>query len=175
MAVKGLDRLKRQLRALPPTLLREVSTGLDQDAGWLSDAIARAAPDPKLAKATGWTGEASAPRGALVSGGTPSARGSALSGAGLRRIVYSGGDDAFWARWTEFGTAAHTIRPKKFNAGGRMTFNSGSGWVSPKVVQHPGARAQPYFYPTIRARKKQLTSRMSRRANKAAKSIAGVN
>ncbi len=32
-------------------------------------------------------------------------------------------------------------------------------------VQHPGARAQPFFFPTVRARKKSLKSRAVRNAS----------
>lgn len=59
----------------------------------------------------------------------------------LRVTVYAGDDDAYYARWVEFGTQAH---------GG-----------------HPGAVAQPFFFPAWRLGAKLATARIRRAISKA--------
>jgi hypothetical protein len=77
------------------------------------------------------------------------------AGAGnLIITIYAGSDEAFHARWVEFGTAPHLN-------GGRFAGSS-----------HPGTAAQPFFYPSYRATRKRAKGRVTRAVNKAAKRIA---
>jgi len=61
--------------------------------------------------------------------------------------VYAGNNEAFYARWVEFGTQAHSIgkgadisRSKRQSRGG----------------QHPGSPAQPFFWPSYRLLKNSM-------------------
>lgn len=63
--------------------------------------------------------------------------------------IYAGGKgsfgDAFYARFVEFGTRPHSIaRPGSEGPG----------------VPHPGARAQPFFFPVFRANRKRVRARI---------------
>lgn len=53
--------------------------------------------------------------------------------------------EAFYARFVEFGTAAHEIRPKGF----KSLFVAG---LFRKVVQHPGAKPRPFMQPAADAK-----------------------
>jgi len=59
------------------------------------------------------------------------------------------GPDTPYAGYVEFGTAPHTIKPKK--ADGVLVFKAGGQTVYAKVVNHPGTRAQPYVRPAFEA------------------------
>lgn len=63
--------------------------------------------------------------------------------------IYAGGKgafgDAFYARFVEFGTRPHSV--------------AGPGSTGPGIL-HPGARAQPFFFPVFRTHKKKVRSRI---------------
>jgi HK97 gp10 family phage protein len=69
--------------------------------------------------------------------------------------IVAGDETAYYARWIEFGTAPH-------ENGGLF-----------KGTQNPGIRAQPFFYPPVRALRRRVKSRITRATRKAAKEIAG--
>lgn len=78
--------------------------------------------------------------------------------------VYAGDDKAFYARWVEFGTQAHSLSkgasaPKR----GRASKGQSTG------TQHPGSPAQPFFWPTYRLLKKSMRTTVKRRLTTAIK------
>jgi len=169
--VQGLDRLNRQLRALPALQAREASRALEQGAGDIADAIHGAAPDAAL-KASVDFGPGAPPSGAILKGGPLTAAQEAKAAHRLMFSVWAGDDTAFWARWTEYGTAAHAIRPKRGSA--VLRFDTASGPAFAQGVYHPGARAQPFFWPSVRARRRAAVARVVRASNRAAKLAAAV-
>ncbi len=75
-----------------------------------------------------------------------------VSGGGKDSLIvtiYAGGKDAggdaFYARFVEFGTKPHFIP---------VAGSEGPG------VKHPGATAQPFFFPVFRANKKNVRARI---------------
>lgn len=52
--------------------------------------------------------------------------------------------DAYWARWVEFGTAAHFIKPKNR----KSLFFAG---LAREVINHPGAKPKPFMRPALDA------------------------
>lgn len=73
--------------------------------------------------------------------------------SGNRAVRIIGGDDkAFYARMVEFGTPPHKIAPKNRKAlqTGDDAFAAG--------VDHPGAEAQPFFFPGYRATRRKARS-----------------
>lgn len=169
MAVKGLDRLKRQIAALPQLQRKAAATSLEQGAAELANAIARAAPADTgdLSASIGWAHAGQAPETSATQAirKTPTARSAALGNEGLAVEVFAGNNVAFYARWVEFGTSPGVRGASTTNPTGR----------SRKVARtHPGSRAQPFFYPTVRALKKRLKGRVVRTANKAAKAAAAI-
>lgn len=147
----GLARLDRKLRRLPEAVTAEIRKAMEA----LADEIVRHAKSlvPKesgdLERSIGWTWGAP-PKGSLTLGKVAS---SAL-GKQLTITIFAGNDEAYYARWVEFGTAAHV------NGG----LFAGS--------QNPGAARQPFFYPAWNARKKEVRKRMRQALRRGAKQVA---
>lgn len=102
--IQGLDRLNRKLAALPAVARAEMEKALAKSADEIV-ALARSlvpVDDGALKASIGWTWGA-APRGAIAL-----ASGSA---GGLTVTVFAGSDEAFYARWVEFGTVKMAARP----------------------------------------------------------------
>lgn len=175
MAVKGLDRLRRQIKALPAAQVAAARAGLEQGAAELANAIARAAPADRgdLSASVGWAQAGQAPKTSATQAirPDPSERRELLGSEGLSVEVFAGNNTAFYARWVEFGTAPSVAGQRmpsrnsdmKQAKGGRKAYRT-----------HPGTPAQPFFYPTVRALKKRMKGRMVRNANKAAKAVAAA-
>jgi HK97 gp10 family phage protein len=172
--VQGLDRLKRQLASLPNSVRAAVDDALAKNAAEMADSIERAAPvaDGDLRRSVGWSQGEPPPTSATgafrIRRKDMSARQGILADAGLLYSVYAGDDVAFYARFVEFGTAPGTKGMKvASNTGGRR---------SRKVARtHPGTRAQPFFFPVIRSKKRLVKNRVARAARKAMKEIAGLS
>jgi HK97 gp10 family phage protein len=73
----------------------------------------------------------------------------------LEAIVTVGNNKVRYAHLVEFGSSPHA-------AGGRFA-----------GAQHPGTKAQPFFFPAYRAEKRRMQSKISRAINKAVKQAAG--
>lgn len=162
MTIKGLSKLQQKLAALPAAVKEEISKAMEQGAQEIVDFARRLVPvdEMTLYESIGWTwGEP--PEGALVL-----ARSKRRQGDGLRITVYAGGGEAFYARWVEFGTAPHNVARGGGTVAGRRSLASGGG------LGHPGARAQPFFFPAYRASRKRIRSRISRATNAAARKQA---
>lgn len=175
MAVKGLDRLRRQIAALPKAQIAAARAGLEQGAQEMANAIARAAPAKTgdLSASVGWSRAGEAPKTSATQAIRPSTseRRELLGAEGLSVEVFAGNNTAFYARWVEFGTAPGKIGERT----GARNSDVKQAKNGRKVARtHPGTQAQPFFYPTVRARKKSMKSRMVRGANKAAKAAAAV-
>jgi HK97 gp10 family phage protein len=167
---KGLGRLLRQLAALPNSVRVELADGLAEEAAEAAEAIRRAAPvrDGDLRASIGWC--AGPPpkvhtNGAFrVSAQDFNAKAHALNDAGLLFTVFAGDDKAFYVRFVEHGTSpAPAGRFKDITNKSRNNLRP-----------HAGTPAQPFFWPTVRARKKGARARVVRRANRAAKAVAAL-
>lgn len=185
--VKGLERLKRQLRLLPNSVRAAMADALEAGAQELVISIRAGAPVlavPQKGRRAGALRDSvnysvgappkTSATGALRMNFSSIEAGQinqALADAGLQYTVYAGNDEAYYARWVEFGTAAST---KGLRVGARATDikQSKNGRIARR--SHPGTSAQPFFYPTIRAKKKPLKSRVIRATNKAAKAVAAL-
>lgn len=126
--VKGLKELGTALQGLPDKLQRNVMrAALRAGAKLVADQARESVPVDS---------------GALrrsVKVGTRVQRGV------VQANVKAGDKEAWYARFVEFGTAAHTIKARD---GGYMMF--GGAWV--RSVSHPGARARPFLRPALDAR-----------------------
>ena len=161
--ILGLAKLDRKLRRLPQVALNEIRTAMEAAAEQIVALARSLAPHGEtgdLQDSIGWTWGAP-PRGSLTLGKI--AR-SAL-GKDLTITIYAGNDKAFYARWVEFGTAAHTIKARNFPAlgpRGRYGYE----------VDHPGATAQPFFYPAFRANRKEVKRKIGAATRRAARKVA---
>jgi HK97 gp10 family phage protein len=185
--VRGLERLKRQLRALPNSVRAAMADAMEDGAREMVTSMRSAAPvlkKPQPGRRAGALrdsinyAQGPAPKtgatGALRLSFDSAAAGlanQALTDAGLVYTVYAGDDEAYYARWVEFGTAA-SVKGERIGARSSDVKQAKIGRKAGRT--HPGTRAQPFFYPTIRAKKKPLRSRVLRATNKAAKAVAAL-
>ena len=163
-SVQGLDKLLRQIAAIPKGVAEAAEYQLSENAYTLADAIKSHAPVATGALAASVSYCAGdPPEGATLGGGQTSNAdplGEALSERGLRYSIFAGDKRAFYARWIEFGTRAGTKGDKVSDKSHR----------SRTVARnHPGTKSQPFFYPTIRARAPQLKASIGRAISQAAK------
>ncbi|MDZ4382805.1 MAG: HK97-gp10 family putative phage morphogenesis protein [Parvibaculum sp.] len=74
--------------------------------------------------------------------------------------IYAGDDDAFYARFVEFGTQGGPAGKKVRDASGRKR----------KLRRtHPGTDAQPFFFPAWRAKRPEIKKRIRKAQRKAVK------
>lgn len=115
----------------------------------------------------------------LSAGGAGRARGSRTGGSAggvikgdpdLTAVITAGDSEGWYARFVEFGTKPHRIEPK--NSQGSLYI--AGRWHPPgKGVDHPGAKAAPFFYGPYRARKKIAKKLVARAVSKAIKEVGG--
>ena len=153
MKFRGVDKLKRKLKAIPVVARQEIHEALQQSAAEMTATARNFAPVDSYAlrNSIGYTfGEYKAENANVrgVSGGGK------LNDKDLTVTIHAGDAKAFYAAFVEFGTAAHTNKGKF----------AGS--------HNPGTSAGPFFFPAYRLVKKRVTSRISRATNKAAKKVA---
>ncbi|WP_262027145.1 HK97-gp10 family putative phage morphogenesis protein [Microvirga sp. Mcv34] len=165
--VKGMDRLRAKLRALPKEAKKEIREALEKSAGEVVRMAKQLAPyeSGDLRNSIGYTFGTYRPdnsnvRGmsATISDGDPD----------LTVTIHAGDKKAWYARLVEFGTAAHTIRSKR--PGGLLNIN---GRLI-EQVSHPGGSPRPFFYPAWRANKRRIRGRLTRATRKAAQKVASA-
>lgn len=150
--VTGTASLERKLRVLPDAAREMIAPAMEASAQDVVDLARSLVPTHRgvLRASIDWTW-GDAPKGSIVLGRVRSTG----RGAGNMQItVFAGNEQAYYARWVEFGTKPHT------NAG------------SHKGTHNPGTAARPFFYPAYRAVKKKVKSRVSRAVTKSAKQVA---
>lgn len=157
--IQGLENLRKKLRALPAEVRKGMADALAQSADEITEMQRRLSHSKRTRDSIGWVfGEP--PQTARLGGKTgrkkPSAAEIEDSRQDLRITIFAGDDEAFWARWDEFGTKPHP-------QGGIF-----------KGTMHPGTAARPFFYPGYRANRKKVKSRVSRSITKAAKKVAST-
>ncbi len=103
--IKGLDRLKRKLKRLPERAEAEIRKAIAASAQEIVEMAKRLVPVDQgdLRDSIGWTWGL-APEGSKILG-------SAKGGAALTATIFAGNDEAFYARWVEFGTTKMTAQP----------------------------------------------------------------
>jgi HK97 gp10 family phage protein len=105
----GASKLNRKLAALPVVAKDEMRKAIAQSAREIADLAERLVPvnSGTLAASIGWTWGAP-PGGSMVL---------AKGGVGdMVATVYAGDDEAFYARWVEFGTAKVAAQPFFYSA-----------------------------------------------------------
>lgn len=126
--------------------MAEIDAALAEGADAVVAMARSLAPEARgdLRRSIGWT-RGVAPSGAMTVSRLTRSR----LGKQLTLTIFAGNDDAYYARFVEFGTAPHV-------AGGMF-----------KGAHHPGTPAQPFFYPAWRAQR-QTIRRLIRAAMKRA-------
>ncbi len=151
--VQGIAELNKKVAAIPKRIERAAKSAMETGAQELVDMMRRLVPvdSGDLRDSIGWTW-GNAPAGAkVIAQSDPDSR-------GLRITVYAGNEKAYYAAWLEFGTAPHNVA----KGGGNKGFKG-------DAHGHPGSRAQPFFFPSYRALRKRVQSRIKRETRKAIK------
>ncbi|MQU69101.1 HK97 gp10 family phage protein [Sinorhizobium meliloti] len=152
--VIGLDRLNRKFALLPMAARRRIREAMEQAANEIVAMMKSLVPSDSgaLKNSIDWTW-GSAPKGALT---IATIRGQGMRNTGSENTItiYAGNADAYYARFVEFGTAAHT-------AGGMF-----AGATIPTIA------ASPFFFVSLRANRKRVKGRITQAANKAAREVA---
>lgn len=145
--VEGLGRLTRKLQLIPSKVIEAAAKSLEDSAEELVQMMRRIAPKDSgdLAASIGWTW-GDAPKGSMVIGTFKSSRraskGATLAQASLMITVYAGGKGP--------GFDAFYARFQEF------------GTVK--------MRANPFFYPSYRARRRAIRAKLTRDVKKAVRS-----
>jgi HK97 gp10 family phage protein len=157
--VEGTDKLRRKLTKFPKAAKFEIERAMIKGAREMVSMAKRMAPvkTGALRDSIQWNFAEDSPAYASLkgrTGGKPSSPDDpaivvTAGGAGTRK---EGG--VRYAHLVEFGAPPHI-------AGGMF-----------EGAAHPGAAAQPFFYPSWRAVRKRVKSRISRAVNSAAKKVA---
>lgn len=151
VTIRRSKHLSDKLKALRVATQGPVRAALGAAAQDMVDMMKRLVPDGPGSGEYDLKGTIRYRFGAAEGGGSDSQSGR----SGATRVTIVAGDDKNpEARWIEFGTRPFT------NAG---TFAG---------TENPGTRAQPYFFPSYRALKKQAKSRVNRAITKAVKEVA---
>ncbi|CAN7598991.1 HK97-gp10 family putative phage morphogenesis protein [Bosea sp. LjRoot237] len=145
------EKVLRKLAAIPQAVRSAAKQALAQSADELTEAIRTAAPrgatgELKKSIAQTWGGGAvrySSLRGNVGQAGDPD----------LSVVISAGNSKVRYSHLVEFGTAPHIN-------GGLFA-----------GTEHPGTRAQPFFYPTYRKLRRRARSRISRAITKAIKQL----
>ena len=152
--LKNRESALRKLAAIPPAVRSAAKQALAQSADEITEAIRAAAPEDrgnlKASIKQTWG------RGRIRYASMGQKRGQDIGEAGdpdLSVRITAGDDFARYAHIVEFGSAPHIN-------GGQFA-----------GTQHPGTRAQPFFYPTWRANRRRARSRISRAITKAIKQL----
>jgi len=170
MAVKmtGLDKLNRKLTRLPVEAEKQIRRAMEKGADEIVAMAKSLAPvsangGGTLRDSIGWTW-GNAPKGSMALGSVQQ------TGGDLKLTIFAGDrDEAFYARWLEFGVAPHTIKSNKVMTDGTNFYG--------KEVNHPGFSGgqTSFFYPAYRSLKKRVKTRISRAVNDSARKVARGN
>lgn len=159
MQILGKVAFERKLQRMPERVkaaARKAMEAAAEDVVRLAKSLVPV-EEGTLKESIGWTW-GKPPNGALMLGKVLSA----ITGAEMTLTIYAGSNDAFYARWVEFGTAPHT------NAAGDFKARPGES----RGLRHPGSAAKPFFYPAYRANKRQAIRKIAGAVRKEVRAIA---
>lgn len=149
MTIRGLDKLNRKLKQLPAAAEKRIKEAMEVGANEIVALMKSlvAVDSGDLRDSIGWTwGEA--PKYSQKIATVKSSNGK------LVITIYAGNSKVRYAHLVEFATKAHE--------------NSGQF----PGTQHPGTKAQPFFFVSYRALRRRTKSRITRAINKSAKEVA---
>lgn len=147
--IKGLDQLNAKLRKLPEAAEKAIKVAMEQGAEEVVAMMKSLVPvdDGDLQMSISWTW-GQAPKYSQKIASVKSKDGK------LDITIFAGNSKVRYAHLVEFGTAPHLN-------GGMFA-----------GTMNPGARKQPFFYVSWRAKRSKVKSRISRAITKSAKQVA---
>lgn len=160
MANASVERFKKLTQELQKECLQiaheELGVQAERLVGIMKNACpVNADPPPRpglLRDSIGWT-FGSPPKTKATGAFRPQGSGNFIAS------VYAGNDEAFYARWVEFGTQSHSL-----TKGADISRKKRQGGT-----QHPGSVAQPFFWPSYRLMRKTIKSTIRRKLTAAIK------
>ncbi|MCM2440703.1 HK97 gp10 family phage protein [Agrobacterium vitis] len=149
----GISRLQQRMNAIPKAVRDGVRPAMEKAAGDIVDLARALVPEDegKLKNSIGWTW-GTAPAGSMVLA-------QSVSGE-LTITIYAGDDEAYYARWVEFGTQAGVFNQRVSERGAGIHQSKSKGRKSYRT--HPGTAAQPFFFPAYRLGKKRAANLIKR-------------
>lgn len=154
----GLAKLDKKLKNLPKQASSTIKLAMEKSADEIVSMMQSLVPKDsgELRDSIGWTW------GKAPKGSTALAIAKSSLGGDLTITIYAGNEEAYYAKWVEFGTAAGI-------KGQRSTADTSR--KTGRIVQrtHSGTSAQPFFFVSWRANRKSTKARIRRAVNKAAK------
>lgn len=159
MATKVLnkDRLKRKLIRMPEFIKADIKLAMEAGAEDICRIARSLVPvrDGDLYDSIGWTW-GDAPAGSIKIASVPG------PGKEMRITIYAGNEEAYYARWIEFGVSASARGQTITNKSGRTRKSGGATARGPR----------PFFYPAYRVGRKKAKSRIATAVRKGAKRAA---
>ena len=152
-------RLQARLAKVPDVARAAAAQAMEEGAAEVVAEMKRLAPvdSGALRDSIGWTW-GDVPAGTFTIADIRSGKNKGEQYATLRIKIYAGSKKAFYARWVEFGTQAHSVaRNASVERGKRQ--NEGTF--------HPGGAAQPFFFVAWAKHRRKFRARI-RAAVKAA-------
>jgi hypothetical protein len=149
MTIRGLDKLNRKLKQLPAAAEKRIKEAMGQGADEIVALMKSlvAVDSGELRDSIGWTW-GDAPKYSQKIATVKSADGKLII------TIYAGNSKVRYAHLVEFATKAH---------------ENGGLYAG---TQHPGTKAQPFFFVSYRALRRRTKSRITRAINKSAKEVA---
>lgn len=149
MTIRGLDKLNRKLKQLPAAAEKRIKEAMGQGADEIVALMKSlvAVDSGELRDSIGWTW-GDAPKFSQKIATVKSSDGK------LVITIYAGNEKVRYAHLVEFATRAH---------------ENGGLYAG---TQHPGTKAQPFFFVSYRALRRRTKSRITRAINKSAKEVA---
>lgn len=134
--MEGLDKFSRTLRAIAADARAAMQSECDRSASQMVRLARALAPHRTGALAASIQAHSGPP--------PAHSQGKSLSGSGIGATVSFGSSDVRYGALVEFGTKPHEQPNNPYNR------------------HHPGARANPFFWPAWRAERRRFTRRMGK-------------
>lgn len=161
---RARDRLRRRMKTIVDETKAEIAPEMAETAKDIVGLMRRLVPfkSGKLRRSIDWSFGNPPPTKATGAFRPKPAKNS----KGLRISIYAGDDEAFYARWVEFGTQPSVKGEKVQNAAGRKRKAGRT---------HPGTTAQPFFFPAWRLKKKDAKKAVAKAVRAAVKKATTVS
>lgn len=152
-------RIVAKLKQIPEVAVDAARFAMEEGAQEIVEEMRRlvSVQSGELRDSIGWTW-GDLPPGTFMIDEIRSGKNKGEQYATLRIKIYAGSEDAFYARFIEFGTQAHSLAQNASVLRGHRQDQGGS---------HPGTSAQPFFFPAWKAKKPEFRKLIKNRVRTA--------
>ena len=146
--IKGFESWRRKMRKAPKIYAETIDKTLAKSGAEMARSVRALVP-------VGRSGRLRDSVGSRVE--------AALDGSSRSVVIFAGDDDAYYARFVEFGTQAST-------KGQRVSRASGDRKAG---RTHTGTTGRPFFWPAYRIMRRLLKRRLKSASRRAARKVVG--